>query len=135
MTTKTQAAHDAIDRLVADLERQANEHVHALDALRAENEALRTQNERLRRSLAETQDGMGGIGHMTQTIADLNGEVARLRHLVEESRKVHEMNAADAKPVREVVRGTYDGRPGIAQPGHKPGGGCGRTAIGWEDGC
>ena len=59
--------HAAIDRLVAHLERQATEHVHALDALRAENEALRTQNAHLRALQA----------------------------------------AQEAKPVREVVRGTY----------------------------
>lgn len=40
--------HAAIDRLVAHLERQATEHVHALDALRAEVEALRKQNAHLR---------------------------------------------------------------------------------------
>lgn len=60
--TPAEQAHAAIDRLVAHLERQATEHVHALDALRAEVESLRTQNE-------------------------------HLRHLVEESRKIHEVNA------------------------------------------
>ena len=64
------AAHAAIDRLVTHLEREATEHVHALDALRAECESLRTINGNLRE------------------------EVARLTHLVEESRKIHEANAS-----------------------------------------
>jgi hypothetical protein len=46
--TPQEQAHAAIERLVAHLERQATEHIHALDALRAENEALRTQNAHLR---------------------------------------------------------------------------------------
>lgn len=107
--TPTQQAHAAIDRLVTHLERQATEHVHALDALRAEEvEALRAQNE-------------------------------HLRHLVEESRKVHEANAREvgtlhgakvyvddslpdgtvvpAKPAREVVRGLIDGYRNMSEPG------------------
>lgn len=64
------AAHAAIDRLVTHLEREATEHVHALDALRAECESLRAINGNLRE------------------------EVARLTHLVEESRRIHEVNAA-----------------------------------------
>jgi len=64
------AAHAAIDRLATHLEREATEHVHALDALRAECESLRAINGNLRE------------------------EVARLTHIVEESRRIHEVNAA-----------------------------------------
>lgn len=117
--------HAAIDRLVAHLERQATEHVHALDALRAEVESLRTQNAHLRNQLAELYNGLRGMDRLTQRVAEVEAENAHLRAL---------QAAGEAKPVREVVRGTYDGRHAIAQPGHKPGGECGRTAIGWEDG-
>ena len=45
----------AVRDLVRHLERQATEHVHALDALRAEVEALRTQNAHLRALQAATE--------------------------------------------------------------------------------
>lgn len=111
--------HAAIDRLVAHLERQATEHVHALDALRAEVEALRTQNAHLR-ALQAAQEAKRFIVVETPPLHD-----APMTHIDFKT---------EPKPVREVVRGTYEGRPAIAQPGHKPGGECGRTAIGWEDG-
>jgi len=46
------AAHAAIARLADAGHRAANEHAHALDALRAEVEALRVQNAHLRERLA-----------------------------------------------------------------------------------
>jgi hypothetical protein len=46
------AAHAAIARLADAGHRKANEHVHALDLLRAEVEALRTINKGLRERLA-----------------------------------------------------------------------------------
>lgn len=45
----------AVRDLVRHLERQATEHVHALDALRAEVEALRVQNAHLRALQAATE--------------------------------------------------------------------------------
>lgn len=106
MTHKDQA-HAAIDRLVTHLEREATEHVHALDALRAECESLRTINGNLRE------------------------EVARLTHLVEESRKIHDVNARDAKPAREVVRTTYCSADAMCQPAVPPW--SGRHAIRCHD--
>lgn len=73
--------HAAIDRLVAHLERQATEHVHALDALRAENEALRTQNAHLRalqaaqeaKQVREVQTGrVNGYLNMSEPGSDAN---------------------------------------------------------------
>lgn len=53
--TAQNAALAAIARLADAGHRAANEHVHALDALRAENEALRTQNEHLRHLVEESR--------------------------------------------------------------------------------
>jgi hypothetical protein len=56
MTDPLTTAHDrataAIKALADAGHRKATEHVHALDALRAEVEALRTQNGHLRERLA-----------------------------------------------------------------------------------
>lgn len=82
--------HAAIDRLVAHLERQATEHVHALDALRAEVESLRTQMRVLRNQLTEAHNGLGGVDHLTQRVADVEAENAHLRAL---------QAAQEAKPV------------------------------------
>jgi hypothetical protein len=51
--TAQDAALAAIARLADAGHRQANEHAHALDALRAENEAMRRQNAALRAMLAD----------------------------------------------------------------------------------
>ena len=52
LTTAQDACHAAIARLADAGHRAANEHSHALDALRAEVEALRTINAGLRERLA-----------------------------------------------------------------------------------
>jgi uncharacterized coiled-coil DUF342 family protein len=52
LTIAQDAAHAAIDRLADAGHRKATEHAHALDALRAEVEALRTQNRHFRERLA-----------------------------------------------------------------------------------
>lgn len=110
MTTDTDgarmAAHlmritDAATALAAEAQRQVNQHAFANDALRAENQSLRIVAHNLRTQRDED----------VARISALEAELARLQHLVDESRKVHEANArdVDAKPVREVVRGLLNG--------------------------
>jgi len=55
LTTAQDAAHAAITRLADAGHRKANEHAHALDALRAEVESLRTINAGLRERLADLE--------------------------------------------------------------------------------
>lgn len=137
--------HSAIDRLVAHLERQATEHVHALDALdalRAEVEALRTQNAHLRalqaageakaeslrtqnENLRRFIDGRGpDTAEHVILIANMREENARLQN------KLEALQAAQGpKPVREVVRGTYHGSPAMCEPGKDPTKDEGRSAL------
>jgi FtsZ-binding cell division protein ZapB len=80
MTDPIQTAHDraqaAIKALADAGHRMANEHAHALDALRAEVEALRVQNAHLRHKCEAQEVGLVNLRRSDQ---DLRLERAALR--------------------------------------------------------
>lgn len=75
---------DAATALAAEAQRQVNQHAFANDALRAENASLRIVAHNLRTQRDED----------VARINALEAELDRLQHLVDESRKIHEANAA-----------------------------------------
>lgn len=83
----------AIGDMAAEGERQANQHAFANDALRAENASLRIVAHNLRTQRDED----------VARINALEAELARVQHLLDESRRAHEANAATADVIDAAV--------------------------------
>jgi hypothetical protein len=92
--TAQDRAHAAIARLADAGHRAANEHAHALDRLRAEVEALRSHNKALRERVADLEHRCAHTAEVLVRPVDTEGP-----------------------PVKEVVRGTFEGWPCMSAGG------------------